>query len=183
MEEASCGELVACIKSESKAEIRPPSRNSEHLGSHRQKSASAICYLSMPMFLLQLGNNDFLPLLPSKSFKKILFIYLFIWEGGDGKKKERERNFNVREKHWSIASHTHPNQGPTHNPDMYPEWESNWWHFALWDDTQPTEPHQSGLGQILSVVELSNEICEVVPKLILSVITNSIRYKFLSASD
>ena len=103
MEEASCGELVACIKSESKAEIRPPSRNSEHLGSHRQKSASAICCLSMTMFLLQPGNNDFLPLLPSKSFKKILFIYLFIylfiWEGGEGKKKERERNFNLREKH------------------------------------------------------------------------------------
>ena len=34
-------------------------------------------------------------------------FYLFL-EKGEGKKKERERNIDVREKHWSVASHTHP---------------------------------------------------------------------------
>ena len=94
--------------------------------------------------------------------------------GGRGREEEREGKKLQPERETLINCLSYT----THNPDMYPEWESNWLHFALWDDTQQTEPHQSGLGQILSVVELSNEICEVVPKLILSVITNSISYKF-----
>ena len=35
----------------------------------------------------------------------------------------------------------------THNPSMCPDQESNWQPSALWDEAQPTEPHQSGLNQ------------------------------------
>ena len=40
-----------------------------------------------------------------------------------------------------------PARHQTLNPGMCPDWESNWWPFALWDDAQPTEPHQSGLNK------------------------------------
>ena len=33
----------------------------------------------------------------------------------------------------------------THNPGMYPNQESNRGPLALWGNTQPTEPHWSGL--------------------------------------
>ena len=33
----------------------------------------------------------------------------------------------------------------TRNPGLCPDQESNQQPFALWDDAQPTEPHQSGL--------------------------------------
>ena len=78
------------------------------------------------------------------------FIYLFL-ERGEGREEERERNINVREKHWSVASHTRPVWAPsrsrdrTWSSDMCPDHESNWQPFALWDDAEPTEPRWSGL--------------------------------------
>ena len=36
-----------------------------------------------------------------------------------------------------------------------PDWESNLRPFALRDDTQPTEPHQSGPGLILAIPGLA----------------------------
>ena len=47
------------------------------------------------------------------------FIYL-ISERGEGREKERERNINVQEKHWSVASHIPTTGSPSHNPGMYP---------------------------------------------------------------
>ena len=38
------------------------------------------------------------------------FIYLFL-ERGQGKEKEREGNSDVKDKHQSVASHTHPATG------------------------------------------------------------------------
>ena len=35
------------------------------------------------------------------------------------------------------------------NPDMCPDWESNWGPFGWQEDIQPTEPHQSGLPSLL----------------------------------
>ena len=75
-------------------------------------------------------------------FKKILFIY-FRERGRDG---ERERNIDVQKKYQLVASCTPPTGNQAHNPGMCPDWESNQWPFGLWDDTQPTEPHQSGLN-------------------------------------
>ena len=39
----------------------------------------------------------------------ILLIYFL--ERGEGRKKERERNINVKEKHQLVASHMHPRLG------------------------------------------------------------------------
>ena len=39
----------------------------------------------------------------------------------------------------------HPDQGLNLQPGMCPDQESNSQPFALWDGTQPTEPHWSGL--------------------------------------
>ena len=41
-------------------------------------------------------------------------------------------------------SHT-PYWGPGRNPDMCPDWESNWQPFGLQASTQSTDPHQPGL--------------------------------------
>lgn len=45
-------------------------------------------------------------------FKKLLFIR--------GEEGERERNIDVREKHWSVASRTRPIQGPNQKPRHVP---------------------------------------------------------------
>ena len=37
----------------------------------------------------------------------------------------------------------------TYNPGTCSEQESNWQPFALWDNTQPSEPHGSGPGSKL----------------------------------
>ena len=47
------------------------------------------------------------------------FIYLLL-ERGEGREKERERNNNVREKHWLGASHTCPDRGSNLQPRHVP---------------------------------------------------------------
>ena len=49
-----------------------------------------------------------------------------------------ERNIGVREKHQSVASHMHPNQGWNRNPGMCPGLEIQWQPFALRGNVQPT---------------------------------------------
>ena len=49
-----------------------------------------------------------------------LNFYLFILEGGEGREKERERNSDVREKHWLAAFCTHSNQAPKPPPRHVP---------------------------------------------------------------
>ena len=51
-------------------------------------------------------------------FKKSLFIYLFL-ERGEGKETEEEKHQCV------VASHVRPTGDLTHNPGMWPDWESN----------------------------------------------------------
>ena len=66
------------------------------------------------------------------------FMYLFLVRG-KGREKKRERNIDEREKRGLVASHMRAcNQG------MFLDWELNWWHFALLNNAQPTEPHWSG---------------------------------------
>ena len=72
-------------------------------------------------------------------FKKILFISS---ESG-GRKRNREtsmceRNIDGLPLAGALAG------DQTYNPGMCPDWELNWRPFGLQDDTQPTEPHQSG---------------------------------------
>ena len=59
-----------------------------------------------------------------------------------GREGEREG-----EKHQCVvASRTPPTGDLAHNPGMCPDWELNRRPLALWDNTQPTEPHQSEQG-------------------------------------
>ena len=69
-------------------------------------------------------------------FPFLRFIYLFL-ERGEGREKERERNIN--------ASHVSPAGDLACNPDMFPDWESNWGPFGSQAGVQSTEPHQLGL--------------------------------------
>ena len=94
------------------------------------------------------------------SWQVILFfkkrsIYLFL-ERREGREKERERNIDVREKHWSVASRlrTRPD-----NPGMCSDGESNRWPLTLWNDTQPTEPHWSGLFSKVKVNIIIPTLC------------------------
>ena len=56
----------------------------------------------------------------------VWFCFKFTWritsfsEKGEGREKERERNINVREIHWLVASHMHPDQGPNLKPRHVP---------------------------------------------------------------
>ena len=68
-----------------------------------------------------------------------------ILERGEGREKEKERNIDVKEKHSSVASHTHPDRDQAQNPGMCPDWELNQRPFGLCDDAQPTKPPQAGL--------------------------------------
>ena len=70
-------------------------------------------------------------------FKKY-FIHLFLErEGKGGRRRGREA---------SIVCLLCPlTRDGTRNPGMCPDWESNWWPFALWGNVQPTEPDRSGL--------------------------------------
>ena len=81
-----------------------------------------------------------------KHFKD--FIYVFL-ERGEGREKEWERNINVWEIHWSVASHTTPTGDLAHNRDMCPDWESNWLPFSSQAGTQSTEPHQPGQNEVI----------------------------------
>ena len=65
-----------------------------------------------------------------------LFIYYFfnphtracllILERGEGREKVRERNINVREKHWLAALHTYPDQGWTATQACALTWNRTW---------------------------------------------------------
>ena len=81
----------------------------------------------------------------------LVFIFFFknlcyFLEMGEGREKERERNMDVWEKHWSVASHMPPTGDLSQNPGMCPDWELNQWPFGLQVSAQSTEPHQPGLS-------------------------------------
>ena len=55
------------------------------------------------------------------------------------KKKKRERNIHMEEKHWLVASHTSwPTGGLAHNPGMCPDQ----WTFPFQAYDQHTEPQE-----------------------------------------
>ena len=61
-----------------------------------------------------------------------------------GKGGEREGEKHQCEIHLPAASHTRANRNPAHNPGSHPDRESNLQPFALQDNAQQTETHQSG---------------------------------------
>ena len=58
--------------------------------------------------------------------------------------KERDRETQMQEKHWSVASHMCPNWDQTWNLDMCPDWELNPQPFGVWMMHQQIE--QPGQG-------------------------------------
>ena len=59
--------------------------------------------------------------------------------------RERQREGEREgEKHGWVASHTHLDQ-PDWDLGTHPDWEAHRLPSILRDDTQPTEPHWSGL--------------------------------------
>ena len=101
------------------------------------------------LFINLSSAMSYLPSVPSSvlfhplynSFFKKRFYFL---EGKGGRKKEGERNIDVWEKHWSVASRMPPNGDLVCNPGMFPDWESTQKPFGLQASTQSTEPHQPG---------------------------------------
>ena len=86
------------------------------------------------LLLVVQGREGFLPTPPS--WLEPLFFFL-------------ERNFNVRQKHWSlVASCQHPDWRPNYNLCMCPAQGSNPWLFALWDKvpTNWATPVRAGKG-------------------------------------
>ena len=79
------------------------------------------------------------------------FIYLFL-ERGNRREKERERNTDVRNIDRLFFIHA-PGGERTRHPGMCPNWGSNQQPFALQNNAQPTEPHQSGLASTLAPLE------------------------------
>ena len=84
-----------------------------------------------------------------------LFFSLFIFrERGKEGERKGEKHWCVRE--MSIGCFLDAPAGHlARNPGMCPDWASNQWPFALWDDAQPTEPHQSGQERIAFIRILS----------------------------
>ena len=110
-----------------------------------------VCLARGPSILLIFPKNHLLILLIS-CFQFYWFLFKKFTFRGEGRQKERERNINVWMKHWLVASCTPPAGDLAHNPGMYPDWELNKWPFTLQNDTQSTEPHQSGPILLISAL-------------------------------
>ena len=80
-------------------------------------------------------------------FKLLPWSYLFFreWERGKGEKRGKETSMWESNIDWLPLIHTLIGE-QSYNPGMWPDWELNQWPFALQDNAQPTEPHQSGLN-------------------------------------
>ena len=64
------------------------------------------------------------------------------------RKGEREEEASVCERNISWLPPACPTGVEPQDPGMFPDWESNLWPLALWDNAQPTEPCQPGLFSI-----------------------------------
>ena len=81
------------------------------------------------------------PFLPPLSFFFFFRFYLFL-ERGEGREKKRERNMDVREKHWLVASYTSADQGPNLQPRHVPRPGIGLatFHFVGWCPTNWVTP-------------------------------------------
>ena len=93
-----------------------------------------------------LCKHRFPSYLTTQNHETIVFLkILFLWnkERSEGGEREGEKHQCDRETSIGYLSNA-PIGGQACNPGMCPEQESNQQPLGLWDDTQPTEPHQSG---------------------------------------
>ena len=92
------------------------------MGKYQHKNIIYIILISPTLFIL-----------------KILLIYFYREEKGGRKRNRHERNIDWLPLICALTGDW------TCNPGMCADWESNLRPFTLQDDTQPTEPHHSGL--------------------------------------
>ena len=71
------------------------------------------------------------------------FIYLFL-DGGKWRERGKETSMRERNTDWLLLVWGLTGDQSC-NPGTCPVLEWNWQPFTLWDDTQSTEPHQSGI--------------------------------------
>ena len=69
--------------------------------------------------------------------ENLFFKDFFLERGEGGRKRGRETSVGC------LSPHPQ-SEDLARNPGMFPDWERNRRPFGLQDDTQPTEPHQSG---------------------------------------
>ena len=88
--------------------------------------APVLLFVLLGLLPYGLRNMAFIKSLALEPFRRELFKknYLFL-DRGRRRKKEREKNINVQEKHRLVASHTPPTGDLDHNPGMCPDWELN----------------------------------------------------------
>ena len=67
-------------------------------------------------------------------FFKRFYLFIFLERGDKEGQKHRYR----------VAARTPATGDLAHNPDMCPDWESNWQPYGPQANTQRTEPYQSG---------------------------------------
>ena len=85
-----------------------------------------------------------LQLLKWNTIQSLNILLTLFLERGEVREKERQRNINARQKHPLVGPPMQPARDQAHNPGMCPDWESNQWPLALWDDAQTTESHWWG---------------------------------------
>ena len=61
------------------------------------------------------------------------------------RKKGKERDVDMGEKHRLFASHMSPTRNLAGNQGMSSDQESNWQPFSLQDDSEPTEYTSNGM--------------------------------------
>ena len=79
------------------------------MNTYQEKTENSFSNLGMHEVLFP-AFHEHNPVIKEEHFLSF-FTYLFL-ERGEGREKERERNSDVREKHQSAASGTHPDWGP-----------------------------------------------------------------------
>ena len=87
-----------------------------------------------------------------------MFLKILVLERGEGSKKERERNIDVREKHQLVASHTLPTRVLAHNLGICLDWESNQQPLGSQASTQSTEPYQPRLTSLTFSLNMDTQI-------------------------
>ena len=83
-------------------------------------------------------------------FKQItlcVYVCMYFRERVKEGEKEGEKQWSERETMISCLSHVPQSGTQTYNAGKCPDQESNRRPFVWWDDSQPTEPHWSGLEQ------------------------------------
>ena len=67
----------------------------------------------------------------------VFYVFIFRERESEGEREEEKH-------HCVVASRAPPAGDLAYNPGMFPDWESNLWHFASQASVQTTEIHQPG---------------------------------------